>query len=580
MEQLRNDCFRRFFDEAAIPMGVASSDGALVYTNPPFVRLFGYEQGSMHGLTLQSLTHPDDRATTEWYLHALTTRQHKSHHVERRFLTATGDTFWGVLNLAITHQEQDLSDPSTYLLIQIQDITERKQLEELLHFQASHDSLTNMPNRAMFYDHLVRALAGNFRQDHAVALLLLDLDNFKTVNDSLGHLSGDMLLVSVAHRLRRCLGDGILAARLGGDEFAILLEHVDRESQAIEVAERVIACLDEPFEIGGETIVVSASIGVVLSTGAQEQPEDLLRHADIAMYRAKMHDKGGYGVFNPSVHGPMLGRLAAENDLRRGISKQEFFLVYQPATAIGSGDIVELEALVRWQHPTGGLISPQDFIPMAEETGLIVPLGRWVLNEACRQLRVWQEHLGTASLRVGVNLSGRQLEEPGLVEDVAWALSNSGIRPSSLTLEVTETVGLHGSDATRWVLHQLKQLGVRLALDDFGKGYSTLTRLKHIPVDVLKIDRAFVNGMDHDARDMAIVNAAIALGKAFGLSVTSEGIQTRSQLAQLTMMGCDHGQGFLIAPPLNAVDVLDTLRHCDSISSLFAPLGVEELVCA
>ncbi len=572
-----DDCFKRFFYDAAIPMCIAAPDGRLIHTNQPLCQLFGFSQDDMCSLTLQSIVHPDDRESTERYLHALNTGQHNSHQVERRYLSATGEIIWGILNIsAVRGQDQSTS----YILIQIQDTTERKQLEEQLQYQATHDALTNLPNRVLLNDRFIRALARNFRQQYAVGLLVIDLDNFKVINDSLGHPAGDAVLVAVAQRLKAFASDTVVTARLGGDEFAILLEYACDESDAIELAERILDELEESFAIDGHAVEVTASIGVALSTSVRDQPEDLLRRADIAMYRAKDRGKHRYGVFNERLHGQRYGQLAAENDLRRGIREQEFILHYQPTASIETGQIVELEALLRWQHPLRGLIMPQEFIGLAEETGLIVPLGRWALEEACRQLGSWQRQPGSSLLRVGVNLSNRQLEEPDLVEDVARALSASGIRPSSLTIEITESVAIMNSESHRWVLDQLKHLGVRLAIDDFGTGYSTLSRLRHLPIDVLKIDQSFVIGMDDNTSDVAIVSAVIAFAKALNLTVTSEGIETESQLEQLTSMGCDLGQGFMIARPLAEIDVPDALRCLDIVASLIAGPRVPELISA
>jgi diguanylate cyclase (GGDEF)-like protein len=433
------------------------------------------------------------------------------------------------------------------------DVTAHRTLERQLEHQASHDPLTGLPNRALYMDRLAAALARAAGARHACAVLLLDLDGFKHLNDSLGHDHGDRLLVSVARRLRRCLRGEDTVARLGGDEFAILLEEVGDLSEALRVAERVAAALRVPVQLAEQEVFAGASIGIALSSSADDRPEDLLRFADVAMYRAKETGKGCYEVFYPGMHEQALERLRVETDLRRGLEREEFRVHYQPIVAVESSRIVEVEALLRWEHPERGLVPPGEFIPLAEETGLIVPLGRWVLREACRQARHWHEaHPHHPPLAMSVNLSSRQLRQPGLVDDIAAALRETGLAPQYLQLEITEHVVMGNAPAMVSRLRRLKDLGVRLAIDDFGTGYSSLSYLKRFPVDTLKIDKAFVGDLGAAAggEDAAIVQAVLSLAHTLGLAVTAEGAETAAALDRLRALGCDLAQGYHIARPL------------------------------
>ncbi|HKC74261.1 MAG TPA: EAL domain-containing protein, partial [Chloroflexota bacterium] len=372
------------------------------------------------------------------------------------------------------------------------DITQRTRAEAALQHQAFHDALTGLPNRALFLDRLEHALARAHRQAGAVGVLFLDLDRFKVVNDSLGHAAGDLLLVAVAARLKGCLREEDTVARFGGDEFAILLGEVDEVSMTLRAAERIIQALDAPFHLDGHDVVTATSIGIVTST-PQHTPADMLRDADVALYRAKNRGRGRYEVFDETMNAQALERLELEADLRGAVERGEFAVYYQPKIALATGCVVGVEALVRWQHPRRGLVSPAAFIPLAEETGLIRPLGQWVLEEACRQTKRWHEQMPSLALVTSVNLSARQFQQPTLVEDVAAALRQSGVTPGCIQLEITESVAMEDAEAAVTTLQQLKALGVQLAIDDFGTGYSSLAYLKRFPVDELKIDRAFVS---------------------------------------------------------------------------------------
>ena len=418
--------------------------------------------------------------------------------------------------------------------------------------QAFRDPLTSLPNRALFMDRLSHALTRTERRGEQLAVLFLDLDRFKVVNDSLGHGVGDQLLIGVSQRLAACLRPEDTIARLGGDEFAILLEDVKDDKGPTSVADRLTGELQQPFVVEGREVVITVSIGIAMSTARRMTPEDILRDADLAMYHAKGKGKARYEVFDKSMNAPAKERMDLELDLRNAVARGEFILHYQPVVELPTGRITEVEALVRWKHPQRGLLFPADFVGLSEETGLIVPLGRWVLHEACRQTRQWQLAAPATKLAISVNLSARQLQQPGLVDEIGAVLRETRLDPGALRLEITETVVMHDAPITLAKLEALKALGVQLAIDDFGTGYSSLGYLKRFPVDTLKIDRSFVKGIGRDVEDSAIVRAVITVAKSLGLSVTAEGIETADQLDQLRTLGCDHGQGYFFAKPMTS----------------------------
>jgi diguanylate cyclase (GGDEF)-like protein len=426
-----------------------------------------------------------------------------------------------------------------------------------LSYQAYHDRLTDLPNRALFLDRLEHALVQAERRGESVVVVFLDVDDFKLINDSLGHGLGDQLLVAVAERLRRCLRAADTLARLGGDEFTVLLEGVTRLEDALVLAERIHGALLEPFHVDGKELFISASIGMTVSTG-RDAPDVLLREADLAMYRAKTAGKARCEVFDQTMSAQLEDRLALQTDLRRALEHDEFRVHYQPIVDLGTGEIVEVEALVRWQHPQRGLVPPLQFIPLAEEIGTIVALGQWVLAEACRQLRNWQEQ-GQTSLAVSVNLSPRQFQHAELVADITGVLQETGLAPQLLRLEITETTVMEEGESTLRKLNALTDLGVQLVVDDFGVGYSALSYLKRFPFQGLKIDKSFVDGVNHNAADMAIVRAVIMFAKALGLVVTAEGIESHDQAERLRSLGCDKAQGYYFSRPLPAEEIVKVI---------------------
>jgi diguanylate cyclase (GGDEF)-like protein len=424
-----------------------------------------------------------------------------------------------------------------------------KRLEQLTR-QAFRDALTGLPNRALFMDRLTHGLTRARRRHEHVAVLFLDLDRFKVINDTLGHTVGDQLLVEVSNRLGSSLRPGDTVARLGGDEFGLLLEDVADAETAELVALRIEAELAKPLIFEGREVFVTSSIGIALSSERLGTPEEVLRDADLAMYHAKAKGKARHEIFDGTMSAPALDRMDLEMDLRSAITNRDFRLHYQPILRLETGRIVEVEALIRWQHEKRGLLQPDAFIGLTEETGLIVPIGQWVLTEACRQARAWQiEFPRTPALGMSVNLSAKQFQNPKLVEEITDALTMSGLDPACLKLEITESVVMQDVPATLAKLHELKDLGIRLAIDDFGTGYSSLGYLKRFPVDTLKIDRSFVKGLSHEGGDSAIVRAVVTVAKSLNMDVTAEGIETDQQRLELKALGCELGQGFLFGRP-------------------------------
>lgn len=447
-------------------------------------------------------------------------------------------------------------------------LADRELREQRLRHDSVHDSLTGLPNRALFMKRLADATQRSRRgQDGLFAVLFLDVDGFKLVNDSMGHHVGDELLVKIARRLEQCVRGGDIVARLGGDEFAILLERIGDVRDAAVIAERVQEALEGPVSIGGYEHATSASIGVALSSGANEQPEYVLRSADIAMYRAKNSGRGRYEMFDRAMHAEALTRLQIENDLRHAFEREEFFLHYQPIVALGTGRIVGVEALVRWRHYERGVVSPATFVPVAEDTGLVVPLGRWVLREACRQAVQWQQHAPEGSgqpFAVSVNLSVREFAQPDLVRAVAAVLQETGLPPRALRLEITESAIISQKHPAIEIVEQLRALGVGIHLDDFGTGYSALSYLHRLPLDAVKVDRAFTSSIDQEERPLHVVRAIVSLAHAIGLEMVAEGVTTQAQLSLLREMGCNLAQGFIFSRPCSAdeMELLLATRPC------------------
>jgi diguanylate cyclase (GGDEF)-like protein/PAS domain S-box-containing protein len=485
----------------------------------------------------------------------------KSQRRELQYVRRDGSAVWMEIG-AVPLRDQDGAIVGT--VATLWELTERKRLEEQLRHDAGHDSLTGLPNRAYFLESLQRSLANVARAGEAsrVAVMFLDLDDFKKVNDSLGHAAGDLLLQEVAKRLLNATRGCDTVARLGGDEFAVLVENMQQETDAQVVAQRILASLTPPVDLGGTQVNVSTSIGIARAR-PEDGPVELLRNADVAMYSAKQSGKETFAFFALDMHEAALERLEVEADLRTALERNELRLVYQPIVDLRSEVAVGFEALCRWQHPRRGLVSPAFFIPIAESTGLIVSIGRWVLNEACRQAVTWQRErtlagyaADVAPFVMSVNVSARQLRDgAGLVADLRQALETSGLAPAQLQLEITETLIMSDADTTLSTLIELSAVGVQLAIDDFGTGYSSLSYLERFPVDTLKIDKAFVDRLSATDGESPLSAAIIRLGRTLGLRVVAEGIETSAQAARLLELGCEYGQGYLFARPLPPSEV-------------------------
>jgi diguanylate cyclase (GGDEF)-like protein/PAS domain S-box-containing protein len=434
------------------------------------------------------------------------------------------------------------------------DITDRKRAEEQLIHDAFHDALTGLPNRALFMDRLSLAVERAKRsQDHLFAVLFLDLDRFKLVNDSLGHTLGDQLLITVARRLKTCLRTVDTAARLGGDEFVILLDDIEDAGSATRVAERVLEVLALPSDLNGHEAFITASIGIVLSETGYERADDILRDTDIAMYRAKALGRARYVVFDAAMRATALARMDLETGLRRAFDRHEFRLYYQPIVSLATGRIAGLEALLRWQHPERGLIAPAEFIPVAEETELILPIGLWVLREACRQMHQWQtKYPAGPPLTISVNLSSKQVTQPDLPAQVEQILAETGLDARSLVLEVTESAIMDDAEIANAVLSELKAMGIQVQMDDFGTGYSSLSYLHQLPIDAIKVDHSFISTMNGNSDNSYLVPTIIALAHDLGMETVAEGIETADQLAQLGKLGCEWGQGYYLFRPLDS----------------------------
>jgi len=524
---------------------VLRPDGTISYESPAAERVLGLHVEDRIGTPALEIVHPEDRDFAERLLDDVVHTPGAEISGELRARHADGS--WRTIETVL---KNFLDDPAVEgVVVNYRDITTRKTLEEELRRQAFHDSLTGLANRALFADRLEHALARTRRFGHPVAVLFLDLDDFKTVNDSLGHGEGDALLIAVGKRLAGAMRAGDTIARMGGDEFAVLVEDPSDAAAPIAVAERLLAILELPFEIGSKELFVHASVGVAVSTGQTKDGDELLRDADVSMYTAKNKGKNRVEVFEPSMHAAAMARLALKGDLERALERGEFGLLYQPIMRLASREVVGVEALVRWHHPRRGMVGPAEFIPVAEETGLILPLGRWVLEEACRQAVAWDARLDQR-LAMSVNVSGRQIHQPGFVEEVRGILAATGLQPARLTLELTESVLMQDVGATTVTLTALKALGVRLAIDDFGTGYSSLSYLRRFPIDELKIDRSFVATIEDGAEQSALVRSILKLGETMHLQTVAEGIEEAGQLAELQHLGAGFGQGYLFARPL------------------------------
>jgi diguanylate cyclase (GGDEF)-like protein/PAS domain S-box-containing protein len=541
---------------------VVDAPGRVTEWNPEAEALFGWLRAEALGRPLSELVVPPrHRELYEQHLAALARGEDRALGLlqPRRELVALNRS-GAELPVQVTVWSSG-SESSRRVCAFVRDLSERKRFEGQLASQALHDRLTGLPNRVLLRDRVEHALARAGRRGASVALLIADIDRFKVFNESLGHDGGDRLLVAVAERLTELLRPGDTVARMGGDEFALLCEDIAGYHEAAGIASRVVGAFEKPFHVQGNDLSLTASVGVAVGALAGPAPELLLRDADVAMYRAKDGGRDRYEVFDETMLADATERLSVENDLRRGIAQGQLRLYYQPIVHLDTGAIAGFEALVRWQHPVRGLLPPLEFIPTAEQTGLIVPLGRYVLAEACRQAATWAGmHSSGEQLRISVNVSAKQLVQPGWSDEVAQVLAESGLAPRQLVLEITESVLMDDADATAVRLEELRRLGVRIAIDDFGTGYSSLGYLRRLPVDILKIDKSFIDGVAEGPHESALARAVVKLASTLRLEAVAEGINSRKQLLQLRRLRCPYGQGFYFSrpePPEAIPDLLD-----------------------
>lgn len=548
--------FRRVFDQAA-GMALVAPSGDWLTVNRSLCAALGYPEEELLEKSFSDIAHPDDVGATLVHIEKLLAGWIPSHQTEQRFTHKLGNFVWMLLTISPVHDSQ--GNPM-HLVFQFQDITDRKMEEERLVHDVFHDALTGLPNRALFMDRLRLATErARRRKDQMFAVLFLDLDGFKGINDGLGHIMGDQLLIQVSRRLRACLRTTDTIARLAGDEFTILLEDLSDERESLRVVERLQKELERPCKLGTREILVTASIGVTSSNPAYERAEEMLRDADAAMYCAKSSGKACYRVFDRERSATPLDVANLGQDLEQAVERQELSLHYQPIVSLETGKLCAFEALLRWCHPQRGLISPSDFIPIAEENGSIIKIGNWVLREACLQLKRWQEKFPLhTSLAVAVNLSGKQFIQADLIDEVIAVLQHARLDPRCLKLEITESVVMEDIGTATILLQQLRAVGIELAVDDFGTGYSSLSYLQRLPISSLKIDKSFVKSLGEKRDHAEIVQTILTLARRLGIRVVAEGVETFEQLAELRRLQCDAGQGFLFAKPAD-VETAETL---------------------
>jgi PAS domain S-box-containing protein len=571
----RNQLFQLISENAADMIAVVDSEGHRLYNSPAYEKILGYSPEELKATSSIEQVHASDR---QRLLEAAEKARRTGGGERLEYRIRHKDGSWRILE-STASAIRNAKGETTRLVIVNRDITERKRAEEMLAHSALHDGLTSLPNRTLFLDRLQHAFARSARHStsYKLTVLFIDVDEFKIYNDSLGRAVGDQLLMQITQRLTSALravdtisrqvmskdADASMAsdtlARLGGDEFAVLLDDIQDPSDGIRVADRIQDRLKAPFLVDGQEMVISASIGMALRTATCDQAEDLLRDAEIAMFRAKRAGKACCEVFDSAMHSSAVNRLRLETDLRKALELGEFRVVYQPIVSLRSGRITGFEALSRWQRP-GGLVPPTEFIPVAEETGLILSINRSLLREACQQLRLWHDQFPSdPPLAMSVNITPKQFAQPELASEIGLILKQTDVAPSNLHLEIVETIAMRDAEMAGGVLSELKALGVRLSVDDFGTGYSSLSRLQRLPIDTLKIDRSFVSKMDADSETREIVRTVIMLAHNLDLTVVAEGAETKGQVDDLKELDCEMAQGYFFARPANSTVMSELL---------------------
>jgi diguanylate cyclase (GGDEF)-like protein/PAS domain S-box-containing protein len=581
--------FQLITENAADMIAVIDPDGQRIYISPAYERVLGYTPEELKATSSLDQVHPADRTRV---IEAAEKAKMTGRGERLEYRIRHKDGTWRVFE-STSNVIRNAEGANDGLVIVNRDVTERKRAEEMLARHAFYDDLTNLPNRTLFLDRMDRAIALSDRHaDYKFGVLFIDIDEFKVVNDSLGHDAGDGLIVQVAQRLAACIdqiakgqsamGKSAAAfnstlARPGGDEFAVLAEDLRNPNDAVHMAEQIQSVLAIPFNLNGHEIVVTASIGIVLADDKNIEAQDVLRDAEIAMYRAKHTGKARCEVFDNGMHAQAVKRMQLETDMRRALELGEFEVYYQPVVSLRNGKIVGFETLSRWQRPEG-MVMPGDFIPVADETGLILPINRQLLYDACKQLRLWQERFPSDSpLTIGINITPKQFAQPDLAAQIRQVLQETGLSPRSLDLEITETIAMADAARSAVVLAELKSLGARLSIDDFGTGYSSLSRLQRFPVDILKIDRAFVSRMDSDLETHEIVRIVVMLAHNLGLKVIAEGVETQEQMELLRHIGCEMAQGYLFSKPVRPEVIEELLLDQQSGVSAASPEAASSL---
>ena len=550
---------------------IVDRDATILFQSPSVVRVLGWDADTTLGTSLVAVMHDSDQQRWHTVVDFLTEDAGGEMVAEWRVRHADGS--WRFLQSVVTNL---IDEPSVRgVVLNSRDISDQKTLEDQLRHQAFHDALTGLANRALFGEHLNQALRRRSRLGGGVALLFIDLDSFKAINDLHGHELGDELLKGMAARLRTTFRDADAIARLGGDEFAVLFEGVPLVSYPRSAAERLVESFSQPFRVRGSDFFVTASLGMAVDESGAESAEDLLRNADLAMYAAKTKNKGGYEVFSPGMHSTILDRMQIESDLRRAVDQHEFEIMYQPIVNLSSGRVDSVEALIRWNHPQRGLVMPDKFIHVAESSGMIVQVGEWVLRQACREFQaLTRDVAGCENLGLSINLSARQLSDPVFFDTVKGAAAYAGLDMKRLTLEITESAIMEDVSYAIPLLTRLRDIGTSIAIDDFGTGYSSLSLLSQIPVDSLKIDRVFVNDITNHREPARLIRSILLLASDFGLRTVAEGVESCDQMQMLQELGCEAAQGFLLAKPLSGEQCVELIKEGGSFFIGVQNMGV------